>query len=198
MLLLKQVRNPIQTSDSSLGDSWSRFVKRKNMKTQEFIKNELFSSVYLSIRLTWANIKCPYVTVGLYRRFAKLTLLKWKYIQKKSTKCDYFFVFAQTSMGPVLIESSANSTMPTYPEHLLTPSELGDMTHFSWGVQLQTGGPKTSKKTENPWFLLIFHLFGWLRCSDGSRIVHICLSHEYWSILDHPTTLYPPNRDFGL
>ena len=49
-------------------------------------------------------------------------------------------------MGPVLIESSANSTMPTYPEHLLTPSELGDMVHFSWGVQHLGGGTKPPKE----------------------------------------------------
>ena len=79
----------------------------------------------------------------LYRRFAKLECYKFRSrtnLQKKN-KMRLFFVFAQKLIGPVLIESSSNSTMPTYPEHLLTPSELEDMVHFSQGVPV--------KKTQN-------------------------------------------------
>ena len=41
------------------------------------------------------------------------------------------FGFSQKLIQPVLIESSLNSTMATCLEHLLTPSEPGDMVHFS-------------------------------------------------------------------
>ena len=56
----------------------------------------------------------------IHRRFAKLDLLSWTNLQKKGTFCVFFFIFVQKSMGPVLIESSANATMPTYPEYLPT------------------------------------------------------------------------------
>ena len=45
---------------------------------------------------------------------------------KNNTFFSSISSFAPNRLGPVLIESSGDSTTPRYSEHCQTPSELGD------------------------------------------------------------------------
>ena len=107
--------------------------RSKSFFFQNWLIHEILSRIHQS-----APTKLPLVSVGFWtciskciQKVCEIGPSQLDKFTKKRTKCDYFFIFAQKSIGPVLIESSSNSTMPTYPEHLLTPSELGDMVHFS-------------------------------------------------------------------